>query len=262
MFFAYALSAFRTQASFRSQTFMRIIGGAVVVFSRVSIWTSVYGHQQSMDGIGLLQMVTYAIIGTTLLSAWDASQMVREIGADIRSGDVVSQLMRPYSYPVSLFARQFGVRGFDMLAVGVPVLAGASLLYGFQPPASLVHALLFVPFVFLSLVILFGLATFVGLLVFWVMDVLALDWFLRGMLAFFSGGLVPLWFFPDWAQGVAQHLPFAWVTFYPMAVYLGQMDAATAFLYLAFGAGWAVFLAGLIAFTWRRACLRLVIQGG
>jgi ABC-2 type transport system permease protein len=98
--------------------------------------------------------------------------------------------------------------------------------------------------------------------VFWVMDVLALDWFLRGMLAFFSGGLVPLWFFPDWAQGVAQHLPFAWVTFYPMAVYLGQMDIATSLLYLAFGAGWALLLAGLIAFTWRRACLRLVIQGG
>lgn len=262
MFLAFAESAFRIQASFRAQLWAMLFGTAINVFARVSIWLSVFGHQTTVSGVELPQMVTYAIVATTLLSTWDASQMVRDIGADIRSGDIVNQLLRPYNYPASLFARQFGVRSFDMLAIGLPVIAFTGIFYGLQPPATAGHALLFLLYVALSLFILFALATIFGLLCFWVLDALALDWLLSGMLALLSGRLVPLWFFPASLAEIARFLPFSWITFYPMATYLGQMDLPTSGLYLLFGLGWAIVLVGIIGLLWSRARYRLMVQGG
>lgn len=262
MYPAIAISAFRVQANFRTQLWVMMFGGMLNVVARVSIWQSVFQGRDTVSDVGLAQMVTYAILGTALLSTWDASQMVREIGADIRSGNVVTQLMRPYSYPASLFARQFGSRMFEMLAIGLPVIVVMGAVYGLQPPASFGHGVLFLLSVALSLYILFALATMVGLIGFWVMDMLALDWFLRGTLALLSGGMVPLWFYPQAVADVARYLPFSWIGFYPMTIYLGQTNLAASAISFLFGCCWAAILTGIVGLIWRFACRRMVVQGG
>ncbi len=262
MFLAFASAGFRIQASFRAQFWFKLFGGVLNVVARVSIWQAVLSHGAASTDISLQQMITYSILGATMFSTWDANQILREIGADIRSGDVVSQLMRPYSYPVSLFARQVGVRGHEMLTVGIPVFILMSAIYGVQPPASLGHAALFVIAIGLSLVLLFTISIAVSMIGFWVMDMLSLEWLLRGTLALFSGGLVPLWFYPDALVSSVLYLPFAWITFYPLAIYLGELDLAASALHLFYGAIWAVLLIAIVGLMWRAACRRMVVQGG
>lgn len=262
MFFALASAGFRIESSFRAQFWFKLLSGVLNVVARVSIWQSVFVHGAGSTDISLPQMVTYAILGATIFSTWDATQILREIGADIRSGNVVSHLMRPYSYPASLFARQLGVRLHEMLMLGVPVAVVMALVYGFQPPASIGHAVLFVLSLMLSLFLLFTISIAISMIGFWVMDMLAIEWFMRGTLALFSGGLVPLWFYPDAIAHAVLYLPFAWITFYPLAIYLGQLDLASAMLHLLYGLCWAAFSAGLVVLMWRAASRRLVVQGG
>lgn len=262
MFFALASSGFRIQASFRAQFWFKLFGGLLNVLARVSIWQSVFLYGAASTGFSLQQMITYAILAGTMFSTWDSSQILREIGADIRSGNVVSHLMRPYSYPVSLFARQLGVRAHEMLAVGIPVFIVMSAIYGLQPPASLAHVLLFALSVALSIFLLFTISIAISMIGFWVMDMLALEWFMRGTLALFSGGLVPLWFYPEAVVKAVLYLPFAWIAFYPLAIYLGQLDLAASLLHLVYGCVWALVLAGCVSLMWRAASRRLVVQGG
>lgn len=262
MYLALAVAGFRIEASFRAQFWFLLLSGVLNVVARVSIWQSVFLHGTGSSDISLPQMVTYAILGATMFSTWDASQILREIGADIRSGNVVSHLMRPSSYPVSLMARQLGMRAHEMLMIGLPVAVVMGSVYGFQPPASVGHAVLFALSLVLSLFLLFTLSTAMAMIGFWVMDMLALDWLLRGTLALFSGGLVPLWFYPDGVANAVLHLPFAWIGFYPLAIYLGQLDLAESLLNLLYGLGWAAASAGLLALLWRAARRRMVVQGG
>lgn len=262
MYLALSVAGFRTEASFRAQFWFLLLSGVLNVVARVSIWQSVFLHGTGSADISLPQMVTYAILGATAFSTWDASQILREMGADIRSGNVVSHLMRPASYPVSLMARQLGMRAHETLMIGLPVAVVMGAVYGFQPPASLGHAVLFALSVALSLFLLFTLSTAVSMIGFWVMDMLALDWLLRGTLALFSGGLVPLWFYPDGVANAVHHLPFAWIAFYPLAIYLGQLDLTESLVTLLYGIGWAVASAGLLALLWRAARRRMVVQGG
>lgn len=262
MFLALASAGFRIEASFRAQFWFKLLSGVLNVIARVSIWQSVFLHGAGATDISLPQMVTYAILGATVFSTWDATQILREIGADIRSGNVVSHLMRPYGYPASLFARQLGVRAHDMLMIGLPVAVVMGSVYGFQPPASMGHAVLFILSLMLSLFLLFSLSIAVSMIGFWVMDMLAIEWFMRGTLALFSGGLVPLWFYPDAVASAVLYLPFAWITFYPLAIYLGQLDLVESLLHLVYGFGWAAVSAALVCVMWRAACRRMVVQGG
>ncbi len=262
MFLALASAGFRIEASFRAQFWFKLLSGMLNVTARVSIWQSVFLHGAGSAAVSLPQMVTYAILGATIFSTWDATQILREIGGDIRSGNVVSHLMRPYHYQASLFARQLGVRGHEMLMIGLPVAVVMGSFYGFQPPASIGHGVLFIVSLLLSLFLLFTLSIAISMIGFWVMDMLAIEWFMRGTLALFSGGLVPLWFYPDAVVNAVLYLPFAWITFYPLAIYLGQLDLAESLLHLVYGFGWAVVSATLVALMWRAACRRMVVQGG
>jgi ABC-2 type transport system permease protein len=262
MFMALASSGFRIQASFRAQFWFKLFGGVLNVVARVSIWQSVLAQGATSSDVSLQQMITYAILGATLFSTWESNQILREIGADIRSGNVVTHLMRPYSYPASLFARQLGVRAHEMLMVGIPVFIVMSMVYGLQPPASLGHAVLFAVSIALSVFLLFTISIAVAMIGFWVMDMLALEWFLRGTLALFSGGLVPLWFYPDALAHAVLYMPFAWVTFYPLAIYLGEFDLAKSALVLFYGLSWATASAILVSLMWRAASRRLIVQGG
>jgi ABC-2 type transport system permease protein len=261
-FLALVRAAFRREAEHRSRTFMRIIGLIIEIVARVSIWKAVYGGRAAVDGISLDYMITYALIGGTLLSSWDATMIVRDVGATIRTGAIGATLLRPASYPLMLLAEQLGARFFEWALVALPVIVIMGLTYGLLPPASLLHALLFIGYLAVSPAVLMLAGILVGLLSFWVFDAHSLEWFMRGFLAVFAGGLVPIWFFPAGLGAVAHFMPFSWITYHPMAVYLGEYDLATSAAYLAAGLGWAGLLTLLVAFVWSRACRVVVVQGG
>ena len=262
MFLAFALSAFRVRSAYRAQVWAMLFGGSLDVLARISIWTAVFGGAATVDGVTLPQMVTYAVIGAAFLSAWDTTELVREVGADIRSGDVIGQLLKPYDYPLALFAKQVGSRVFDSLVVGLPVLVVMALIFGLQAPASFGHGVLFVFYCLVSIGMIMGIGLLFGLLSFWVLDAHSLEWFMRGMVSVLAGGFVPLWFFPAGFAEVAAALPFSWITFHPMATYLGQVDLPTSAMLLVAGAAWLTGLFGLIAWLWSRTTLRLTVQGG
>lgn len=131
-----------------------------------------------------------------------------------------------------------------------------------MPPVSPFHGLAFLAFWLLSFAMLFTLATLAGLLAFWLMTVFALEWFLMSIMTLLSGGLVPLWLFPDWLAAIAGHLPFAWVSYYPAAVYLGKLDPGQTLLYFAIGCVWLLALLTALGWLWAQARHRLIVQGG
>jgi ABC-2 type transport system permease protein len=121
---------------------------------------------------------------------------------------------------------------------------------------------MFIAFWALSFALLFLMSALFGLVAFWLMTSFSLDWTLGALLQLFSGLLVPFWFFPEPLATIARHLPFAWVVYYPNAVYLGRLSAPDVWLYLGLGLAWsALFLAGVL-WLWRRASSRITVQGG
>ena len=260
---AFTARTFQTRLAYRNAVWAAAFGDLVFIFARIAIWVSVYGAAAgtTVDGVSMPEAITYAVLAGPVLY-WDFSRLVNEVGNAVQTCDVAVMLLRPLHYPAYLLASHLGNFAFQLLLIVLPITIVVGLTYGLVPPASPFHGLAFLAYWGLSFAMLFSLATLAGLLAFWLMTVFALEWFLMSLMTLLSGGLVPLWLFPGWLAAIAGHLPFAWVSYYPSAVYLGRLDPAQTLVYFAIGLGWlAVLLSGL-AWLWSRARHRLIVQGG
>jgi ABC-2 type transport system permease protein len=262
MYLAFAASAFQTQLAYRGQVWAQALGYFIHVSAKVAIWTAVFAGLGTVDGITLPQMVTYAIIAGSVEVAWHWEEFIRKVDTQIKSGDLAVYLLKPLRYPLMLFSAECGNLGFGFIALIVPITITAALLYGFMPPATLAHGLLFVAMWLVGFLILFMCAAIAGLLSFWLMTAFSLEWMLTALIAILSGRIVPLWFFPEPAAAVLHYLPFAWIAFHPTAVYLGQVDIAGALGLLATGLAWVAALAAVVGLLWSLASRRLIVQGG
>tara|TARA_R110002124_G_scaffold114535_68_gene269948 strand:- start:2012 stop:2815 length:804 start_codon:yes stop_codon:yes gene_type:complete len=260
---SFTVNAFQTRLAYRNAVWAAVFGDLVFMFARIAIWVSVFGAASAatVDGVSLPDMITYALLAGPVLY-WDFSRLVNEVGNAVQTGDVAVYLLKPLHYPAFLLASHVGHFLFELLLIVLPIAVIVALTYGLVPPASLFHGLAFLAYWALSFAMLFTLATLAGLLAFWLMTVFALEWFLMSIMTLLSGGLVPLWLFPGWLAAIAGHLPFAWVSYYPAAVYLGRLDPGQAGLYFALGCVWLLALLAGLAWLWSRARHRLVVQGG
>ena len=83
-----------------------------------------------------------------------------------------------------------------------------------------------------------------------------------GLVTVFSGMVIPLPLFPDWAQPVLNALPFRALVDVPYRVYTGDIPTADALVPIALGAGWTVALIFFGRHFLRRGQRVLVVQGG
>ena len=261
---AFTLNAIQTGLAYRHTIWAGAFGDLVFIFARIAIWVSIYGAASSaaaFNGVTLPEMVTYALLAGPVLY-WRYSRLLADVDNAVRSGDVAIYLLKPLHFPAYLLASHLGYFLFELVAITLPVAVVIGLVFGLLPPASLFHGLAFLAFWPLSFLLLFALATLLGLAAFWLMTAQSIDWFFNAIMTLLSGGLVPLWFFPGWLAALAGHLPFAWISYYPAAVYLGKLDPGQTLLYFALGLVWLALLLLALAWLWSKARHRLIVQGG
>lgn len=263
-YLAFARSAFLASLAYRNEVWANLFGKVVQIFARVAVWLAVYAGVGTtvVNGISLQQMVTYALLGGIVMGAMRHEKVLNEIGRSLKTGDVAVWLLKPLFYPAYLFANESGGFAYRLLTQVIPTIAFTALFYGMLPPDSLFHGAMFLAYWLLAFAMLFLMSAFAGLIAFWLMTSFSLDWMLGALLHLFAGLLVPLWFYPEPLATVARHLPFAWVAYYPNAVYLGQLSVTDTLLYFGLGLFWvALFLAGVLG-LWHRAATRITVQGG
>jgi ABC-2 type transport system permease protein len=78
----------------------------------------------------------------------------------------------------------------------------------------------------------------------------------------FSGMIIPLPLFPDWAQPVLNFLPFRGLADVPFRLYTGHIPAVDGVAALAHQLAWTVALIALGRWLLARGTRRMVVQGG
>jgi ABC-2 type transport system permease protein len=263
-YLAFARSAFLSSLAYRNEVWANLFGKVVQVFARVAVWLAIYAGlgTDMADGVSLQQMVTYALLGGIVMGASRHEGVLNEIGRSLKSGDVAVWLLKPLSYPLYLFANESGSFLYRLISQVIPTIAFTALFYGMLPPDSLFHGVLFLVYWINAFILLFLMSAFAGLIAFWLMTSFSLDWMLGALMHLFAGLLVPLWFYPEPLASIAKHLPFAFVGYYPSAVYLGRLSVTDTWLYLGLGLGWSALLFAGVVWLWRCAATRITVQGG
>lgn len=261
-YLAFAQSAFQTQLAYRNEVWANMFGKLVQVFARVAIWLAVYAGAASIDDVSLQQMVTYALLGGVIVGAIRYELIISGIGHALQTGDVAVWLLKPVSFPLYVIVSELGRALFRLIVLVVPTVAVVALVYGMLPPASVFDGVMFVAYLLLGYAITCLVSALFGLMAFWLLTSFSLEWLMQAILNLLSGSLIPFWFFPQPFGTVAEHLPFAWIVYYPAAVWLGKLEPGQSLIYFGIGLGWAVLLALGVAALWRLASTRIVVQGG
>lgn len=217
----------------------------------------------------LSQAITYTWVGQALLVLlpWFADPYV---ATAVRTGAVSYDRLRPIDFYLHWFARAAGGISARVLPRATLMFAFAALLlplmglseWGWQPPAHLVAAALFVISILLALllssamVMLLNIATAASLNARGVNAIAAVPTILL------SGNLLPLGLFPDWWQTALVLQPFAGLLDIPLRIYFGAFDGTKAFFGLAVQLFWLAALVSLGRWWLSRVLRSLEMQGG
>jgi len=82
------------------------------------------------------------------------------------------------------------------------------------------------------------------------------------LLELFSGLLLPMTFFPQTAQKILALMPFQYISYIPMLIYLGKLNGRELARAIALQVFWVAVLMVIGDALWRWSTRKVIIQGG
>lgn len=188
------------------------------------LWTALIPSGQNLFGYTHIHILTY-VVGASFMSAIIFSTRTQEIGENINSGNLSSMLLRPMSYFGYWFSRDIGDKLMNIVcSVGelcvLFVLLRPPLFLQTNPSFLFYTALS----VLLAIILYFLIGILLGMIGFWSPEVWAPRFIFFILIQFFSGSLFPLDVLPKPLFDFFQFLPFSYLLFFPLKIYLGQVS--------------------------------------
>jgi ABC-2 type transport system permease protein len=198
---------------------------------------------------------------------WNADADLR---AMVRSGAVAYELCRPIDLYSLWYVRALAWRTAPTLLRAVPMCLFAAVLlpligldeWRLVAPPSLSTAVAFGATLLCALLLGCALTTVINITLLWTIAGDGAVMLLAAVVTFFSGMIVPLPLFPDWAQPVVQALPFAGLLDRPFRVFTGHIPVTDVVAVLRHQIAWTIALVLFGRWLLAQGMRRVVVQGG
>lgn len=220
---AVALVTYKEWSAYRTHSMVSIFVGPVYFIVQYFIWTAVYSKNPALNGMELSQILTYfgvtALIGylTMDFADWNLQMLVR-------TGKFLTFALRPIHHRFFALSQKIGHRILGFLFEFLPCLFIFIFIFKVNMrPASFSWTILSIILAFLMN---FYLNYTIGMTSFWLVQSGSIRRVYLLMQSIFSGGLIPLVFFPLSMQKLLFFLPFQYVSYVPAMVFTGQYKLA------------------------------------
>jgi len=250
--------------AYRLRYYTGILTYLLFVSVHTFIWLAIYrgkGEGATVRGFTLEEMVTYVAIGWVSRSLY-FSNIDETIDDLVRTGHVSIFLLRPVNFQLMMLFQAVGESLFRLLFFSLPITIVILAIFPVSLPASAPDALLFLCSTAAGFLVLVQLNFLVGLLAFVLKSTQGIMRAKYYMVQLFSGLLLPLSFFPSWAEAALNLMPFKVIAYVPLQFYLGKIPANEMIGVFANQIFWILFLTGLGVVYWQRAMAKLTLQGG
>lgn len=252
---------FLMMLAYRVNYYSGIIIYAINIGAYYFLWKAIYGSSETLGDFTILQMTTYVAV-SWMARAFYFNNLDREIADEIKDGSVAVQMIRPYQYLVFKMMQGLGEGLFRLLLFTIPGMVVAVLLFPVQLPTDVGVWLVFLFMLFFSFLINSQINILTGLFAFFVENNEGLMRMKRVAVDLFSGLIIPISFFPGWAESILKLLPFQAITYLPASVITERVTGSAVYMALGVQVLWFLGLIVPIYWVWRKARHRLFIQGG
>jgi ABC-2 type transport system permease protein len=252
---------FLSMLAYRMNYYSGILIYMVNIGAQYFLWNAIYSGSEGLGGMNMSQMTTYVAVAW-MARAFYFNNLDREIANEIRDGSVAIQFIRPYPYLVVKMMQGLGEGLFRLLFFSTPGMLLVWLFFPVSLPEDPLLWLSFLTMLLFSFLINSQINILTGLFAFFIENNEGMMRMKRVMVDLFSGLIIPVSFFPGWAEAVLKVLPFQAITYLPAAVFSGKTGGIGIGNVLGVQLLWFALLVLPLYIMWRLARRRLFIQGG
>lgn len=207
-------------------------------------WLAVFSKNVRIFDYEASSMLTY-ILGTSLIRTFVLGSRSIDIAGQIASGSLSNWLLKPISYFRFWQSRDLADKSVNFFCV---IFEMGIFFAIFSPPIfwqkDLIFLFAFLLASLLAMVLYFYTSLLISLTTFWYPE--DGGWPARFLftviLEFLSGGLFPLDIFPKGIFLFLKNLPFCYLLFFPVQVYLGRLSSFEIFSGITMMALWIFIL--------------------
>ncbi len=259
-YLAFAKKSFLGRSAYRFNHFMGILNTILRIFIFWEIYRALYGTREEVDGITITMVATNFILSLGLDSVFCVNDYY--LPNRIQDGSIATEMLLPVNFHGRMLADNLGNALFQLLFHFVPAVAVSVIFIGIAAPAGPSMLLLFLLSALFGYGVLWTISFAAQMLSFWLINVWSIMTIKNVLINVLSGSMIPLWFMPDWMNGVIRFTPFSSIYFMPVQIYLGQLSLSEILHGFMVQFFWIVFLFSVGMFLWKKGQKKLVVQGG
>jgi len=240
-------------AGFGTQLFWGIL--------RVMLFDAFFRSSSTVQPMSYEQTVTYLwlIQALLLLIPWRVEPDLRVM---ILNGNVAFELARPIDLYWFWYSRAIAYRTAPVVLRATPMFIVAGAFLGLQAPASWAALGAFALAVVGALLLSCAITMLLTVSLLWTVSGQGINRLIMTLATLLSGSIVPLPFFPDWAQKALVWLPFSGLLDLPFRLYTGILAPTEILWVLPRQLAWTAILILFGRWLLSRARRRVVVQGG
>jgi len=218
---AVAFATYKEWAAYRSHAMVSLFVGPMYFLVQIFIWKAVFSSRGSINGLSLDQMITYfgvAVLINYLImdfADWNLQML-------ISTGKFLSYMLRPMSHIYFALSQKVGHRVLGFTVEFIPVYLILFFVFRVRlVPAMPVFAVISI---ILGFLMMFLVDYCVGITAFWLTRTSGIRRMFLLLRDICSGMFLPLTFFPGILQKILFYLPFQFIAYVPVRVFVGSYE--------------------------------------
>ncbi|MBN1644776.1 ABC-2 family transporter protein [Candidatus Woesearchaeota archaeon] len=252
-YFAQAKAGWKVGLKYRFNFIIAMLTTPISLIIFYYLWLSIYDYtgQEIIRGFTFPAMVNYYVLSMIVgFFVWCDTD--KWISQDVRRGHVITMFVYPMKFLWQHLAFEIGMNSLGLILEIIPVFIIGFVFFGLEV-APLFNIIMFLVSVILAFFLTFLLTFNVGLSSFWLKKIDGIRKVRRTLLLFLSGGMIPLAFFPESVQTVLHYLPFEYLRYVPINIYLAAYSNIGVLIKVGIQVAWIIGLYLLSIYIYKRA---------
>lgn len=250
----------KSELTYRSAALWGIVSAVLSFLIQIFLWQALLSTGVRQD-TSFTDMLLYVLINSFMLQL-TRTNVAGVIEDAMIDGTISMELLRPISYKGYMLSQTMGKNFYGSLTATVPVLILSLFFLSGAVLPNMIHILLFILAALLGIALMFEVTYLAGLAAFWLQRCWFIRFYLYGLRSIFGGTMVPIWFYPEFLKSFSYWLPFRYMTFEPINIFLMKTPVEQAWVSIFAALLWLVGLSIADKLIWRAAAKKLTVNGG
>ena len=247
---------FKTTILYKKNIMIEVCLALFNIYILIYFWNYIYKDQLE----NFIYMEKYVVISEVLVVAYSSIAPHRLV-KQIRTGDVIIEMVKPWNFLLSLFAEEIGNILARLIIHGTVIFFVSTTLLSIDFP-NLTRIIIFLIFTIFSSIILFIIRISMALLAFWFTEANAILILTDTIISVFSGKFIPSWIVPIYLKKVMEAGPFIWLYQIPIQIFLDKKGIESRGNEIGIMLIWLILFGILLYLIWKIVIKKINIQGG